>query len=450
MNANEYIKSVLEGLKNAHTNEPEFLQATEEVFSSLQPVLEKRPDFIKANILERLSIPERAIMFKVSWINDAGEIKVNRGYRIQYNSAIGPYKGGLRFSPAVNLGVVKFLAFEQTFKNALTSLPIGGGKGGSDFCPKGKSDQEVMRFCQAFMMELSRYIGGNVDSPAGDIGVGFREIGYLFGYYKRLSRSFDAAGVTGKPVLYGGSLVRAEATGYGAMYFADNMLADRNEDLKGKRIAVSGYGNVAWGACKKARDLGALVITLSERKGYIVDNDGVNTDEKIDFLVEIRTNSDLGLQDYAKKFNCEYYPNEKPWNIPVDIALPCATENEIQLEDAKKLVANGVKYIVEGSNMPTSKEALQYFKEHGVIVAPGKAANAGGVSVSALEMSQNSMKLAWTEKQVDEELQLIIKNIYLNCKNSAEEFGFGYDLVAGANIAGFIKVAESMIAQGEY
>ena len=450
MLASEYIESVLNKIKERNNNEPEFIQAVQEIFQSLEPVLAQREDLIKANILERLAEPERMIMFKVPWQDDQGNIQVNRGYRVQFNSAIGPYKGGLRFAPSVNLSIVKFLAFEQIFKNALTSLPIGGGKGGSDFDPKGKSDQEIMRFAQSFMMELHRHIGGRVDSPAGDIGVGAREIGYLFGAYKRLNNNYDAAGVTGKGVAIGGSLLRSEATGYGVVYFTSEILKDHNEELKGKTIAISGYGNVSWGVCKKAQELGAKVVTISSRIGYVHDAEGITSDEKLDYLLKIRQGNNLTIEDYAKEFNCDFYPNEKPWSVQVDIAIPCATQNEVNLGDAQKLVANNVKYVVEGANMPLDNMAMDYLKEHQIVIGPAKAANAGGVSVSALEMSQNTMRLQWSAEEVDTKLQEIMINIYKTCKKSAEKYGFGYDLVAGANIGGFIKVAENMIFQGDY
>lgn len=450
MKAIDYINTVLIKVKERNQNEPEFIQSVEEIFYSLEKVLDQRQDLIDANILERIVEPERVIMFKVPWQDDQGNIQVNRGYRVQFNSAIGPYKGGLRFAPSVNLSIIKFLAFEQTFKNSLTTLPIGGGKGGSDFDPKNKSDQEIMRFVQSFMMELSKHIGGNIDSPAGDIGVGAREIGYLFGAYKRLKSNYDAAGVTGKSVLLGGSLLRPEATGYGVIYFTTQILKDFNEDIKGKTIAISGYGNVSWGVCKKASELGAKVVSISSRLGYVYDKDGINTTEKIDYLTKIRNSNDLTIEDYAKEFNCEFYSNEKPWGLKVDIVIPCATQNEFDLDDAKKIVANNVKYIVEAANMPITKEAIEYLKNNKVVIGPGKAANAGGVSVSALEMSQNSMRLQWSEEEVDQKLNEIMTNIYQTCKDCSNDYGYGYDLIAGANIGGFIRVADNMKAQGDY
>ncbi|MDH6604169.1 glutamate dehydrogenase (NADP+) [Bacilli bacterium PM5-9] len=449
MKTDKYVEQVINKVKANDAHEKEFIQAVEEVFTSLIPVLDKRPDLVECNILERICEPERMIMFKVPWMDDNGNIQVNRGYRVQFNSAIGPYKGGLRFTKSVTLSIIKFLAFEQVFKNALTGLPIGGGKGGSDFEPIGKSDNEIMRFCQSFMMELHRHIGGNVDSPAGDIGVGKREIGYLFGQYKRLKNQYDAAGVTGKSTDISGSILRPEATGYGIVYFAQEVLKDFNEDLKQKTVAVSGYGNVCWGVCRKVSDLGGKVVTLSSEYGYVYDEAGVNTQEKFDYLLKMRS-SDLELEDYAKEFNCEYYPNEKPWNVKVDLVIPCATQNEVDLDDVKKIVSNNVKFLVEGSNMPVTMEAHQYLKDNNIIVAPGKAANAGGVSVSALEMSQNSMRYSWSEEEVDAKLNEIMKKLYQSCKQAAQDYGYGYDLIAGANISGFLKVAEAMKIQGDY
>ncbi|MDL2212301.1 NADP-specific glutamate dehydrogenase [Erysipelotrichaceae bacterium OttesenSCG-928-M19] len=450
MNTKDYVIKVIDKIKTRDNNEPEFIQAVEEVYTSLIPVLEQRPDLIKDNILERLSEPERMIIFKVPWVDDAGNIQVNRGFRVQFNSAIGPYKGGLRFAENVNLSIVKFLAFEQIFKNSLTGLPIGGGKGGSDFSPLNKSDAEIKRFTQSFMLELSRHIGGDIDSPAGDIGVGAREIGYLFGHYKRIKNSYDAAGVTGKSVAISGSILRPEATGYGIAYFAQEVLHEFNEDIKGKTIAVSGFGNVCWGFCKKAAALGAKVVTLSSEHGYIYDPEGVNTEAKLNYLLKMRADINGDLRDYAKEFNCEFFSNEKPWVRKVDLIVPCATQNELNLDDAKAIVNNKVKFVIEGSNMPITKEAMEYLKTHDVIVGPGKAANAGGVSVSALEMSQNVIRYSWTSEEVDQKLAGIMKNIYLSCKQAAQEYGYGYDLVAGANISGFLRVAEAMKIQGDY
>jgi len=444
----DYIQQVLTQTKEKNVSEPEFLQAVEEVLESLKPVIDAHPEYQKLAILERLIEPERVIMFKVPWVDDQGQVQVNRGYRVQFNGAIGPYKGGLRFHPSVYLGIIKFLGFEQVFKNSLTGLPIGGGKGGSDFNPQGKSDQEIMRFCQSFMNELYRHIGPDVDVPAGDIGVGGREIGYLYGQYRKIKGAYQNGVLTGKPLAFGGSLIRPEATGYGAMYFAEQIINEKNDTMEGKTIVVSGYGNVAWGVCLKARDMGAKVISISGRDGYIYDEDGITSDEKIDFLVKIRTSNDVKLEDYAKEFGCTFIANQKPWSLKADIAIPCATQNEISLEEAKVLVSNGVTLIIEGANMPTTKEAIEYFTSNGGIIAPGKAANAGGVAVSALEMSQNSMRYSWTSQEVDEKLKQIMINIHRSCKEASAKYGYGYNLIAGANIAGFEKVVEAMVAQG--
>lgn len=444
-----YINEVFERVKARNSAEPEFLQAVEEVFHSLAPVLEKNPQWIESNILERISEPERQIIFRVPWVDDNGDLQVNRGFRVQFNGAIGPYKGGLRFHKSVYLGIIKFLGFEQIFKNSLTGLPIGGGKGGSDFNSYGKSDGEVMRFCQSFMTELYRHIGPDTDVPAGDIGVGGREIGYLYGQYRRVKGTFENGVLTGKGLSYGGSLIRPEATGFGITYFTREMLATSNDTFAGKTVALSGFGNVTWGAATKITELGGKVVTLSGPDGYIYDADGVSGD-KIDYLLEMRASGNDRVQDYADKFGAEFFAGEKPWGVKVDIAIPCATQNEIYLDDAKKLVANGVGIVCEGSNMPTTNDALKYLQENNILVGPAKAANAGGVATSALEMSQNSMRLSWTEEEVDNKLQAIMKNIHNSAKKAAEEYGFGYDLVAGANIAGFCKVAEAMHAQGNY
>lgn len=444
-----YIHEVLAKVKQRNANEPEFLQAVEEVLKSLEPVVEKHPEYVKANLLERITEPERQIVFRVPWEDDQGNIHVNRGFRVQFNGAIGPYKGGLRFHPSVYLGIIKFLGFEQIFKNSLTGLPIGGGKGGSDFDPRGKSDSEIRRFCESFMTELYRHIGPDVDVPAGDIGVGAREIGYLYGQYRRIRGAFENGVLTGKGLSYGGSLIRPEATGFGVTYFANEILKHEGETIEGKTVALSGFGNVAWGAAIKITEMGGKVVTLSGPDGYIYDPDGVSG-EKIEYMLEMRASGRDRVQDYADKFGVEFFPGEKPWGVKVDIIMPCATQNEITLEDAKKIVANGVKYVVEGSNMPTTNEAIEYLQENGVIIGPAKAANAGGVAVSALEMSQNSMRLSWTREEVDAKLQQIMKNIHDNAMKAAEDYGFGYNLVAGANIAGFVKVAEAMMAQGIY
>lgn len=443
----EYIERVLNEVKMKNASEPEFIQTVEEVLTSLKPVLEAHPEYEKYAILERLVEPERVIMFRVSWVDDEGKVQVNRGYRVQFNSAIGPYKGGLRFHPSVYLGIIKFLGFEQIFKNSLTGLPIGGGKGGSDFDPRGKSDNEIMRFCQAFMTELYRHIGPDVDVPAGDIGVGGKEIGYLFGQYKRIKGAYENGVLTGKGLTYGGSLIRPEATGYGAVYYAEEMLKHFGEEIKGKTFALSGFGNVSWGAAEKITELGGKVVTISGPDGYIYDEAGL-TQEKINYMLEMRASGRDKVQDYADKFNVPFYAGQKPWNVKVDVAMPCATQNEIGLEEAKQIVDNGIKYLVEVSNMPTTNEAIAYLVKQGVTVAPSKAVNAGGVSVSALEMSQNSMRYSWSKDEVDQKLKDIMKNIHDNSVAAAQRYGLGYDLIKGANIAGFEKVVDAMIAQG--
>jgi len=446
----KYIDEVYKKVAARNSNEPEFLQTVEEVFKSLKPVIEQNDKYVKANILERITEPERQIAFRVPWVDDEGKIQVNRGFRVQFNGAIGPYKGGLRFHPSVYIGIVKFLGFEQIFKNALTGLPLGGGKGGADFQPNGKSDAEVMRFCQSFMTELYRHIGPDVDVPAGDIGVGGREIGYLYGQYRRIRGKFENGVLTGKGLNYGGSLIRPEATGFGITYFTNEMLKANGETIEGKIVAISGFGNVSWGTCRKVTELGGKVVTLSGPDGYIYDPDGVNTPEKWETMVEMRASGRGVVKDYADKYGVEYFEGEKPWGRKVDIIIPCATQNEIHIEDAKKIVDNNIKFVCEGSNMPTTNEALDYLQESGVIVGPAKAANAGGVATSGLEMAQNSMRISWTEEEVDEKLKAIMKNIHDNSRKAAEAYGFGYDLVAGANIAGFVKVADAMIAQGDY
>ncbi len=442
-----YVDRVLEGLKEKNAHEPEFIQAATEVLDSLRPVFEADDKYEKAGLLERIVEPERQIMFRVPWVDDNGNVQVNRGYRVQFNSAIGPYKGGLRFHPSVNLSIIKFLGFEQIFKNSLTTLPMGGGKGGSDFDPKGKSDREVMAFCQSFMTELSKHIGADTDVPAGDIGVGAREIGYLFGQYKRLRNEFTGV-LTGKGIPYGGSLIRPEATGFGAVYYTVEMLEHFGDTIKGKTFAVSGFGNVAWGAVTKINQLGGKVVTISGPDGYVYDKDGVATQEKIDYLLEMRDSCRNRVQDYADKFGVPFFAGEKPWGEKVDIIMPCATQNEVGMAEAEKIVANGIKYYVEVSNMPTTNEAMAYLKKNGVICAPSKAVNAGGVSVSGLEMSQNSMRYSWTAEEVDAKLKQIMHNIFWNSYNAAKKYGMEGDLVAGANIAGFEKVAQAMMAQG--
>ncbi|MBO4355721.1 MAG: NADP-specific glutamate dehydrogenase [Clostridia bacterium] len=444
---NQYMLDVLETVKKRNANEPEFIQAVTEVFESIEPVIDARPDLVDAGILERIVEPERQVFFRVPWVDDNGKVQVNRGFRVQFNSAIGPYKGGLRFHPSVNASIIKFLGFEQTFKNSLTGLPMGGGKGGSDFDPHGKSDGEVMRFCQSFMTELYRHIGPDTDVPAGDIGVGGREVGYLFGQYKRIRDEFTGV-LTGKGIPFGGSLIRPEATGYGATYYAVELLKTYGEDIKGKTFVLSGYGNVAWGAALKITELGGKVLTISGHDGYVYDEEGISTPEKINYLLEMRSSRNGGIKDYADKFGAKFFKGEKPWGVKADVYMPCATQNEVDVEDAKKIVASGSKYYIEVSNMPTTAAATAYLKENGVIIAPSKAANAGGVAVSGLEMSQNSMRYSWTSEEVDAKLQQIMKGIYDASAAAAKAYGVEGDLIAGANIAGFLKVAEAMKAQG--
>ncbi len=443
-----YVDEILQRVKAQNPGEPEFHQTVEEVLESLRPVIERNEEAYRKNaILERMTVPDRAIQFRVSWVDDQGRAQVNNGYRVQFNSAIGPYKGGLRFHPSVNLSIMKFLGFEQTFKNSLTSLPMGGGKGGSDFDPRGKSDREVMAFCQAFMSELYKYVGADIDVPAGDIGVGAREVGYLFGQYKRLTGTYEGV-LTGKGMSYGGSLIRPEATGFGAVYYVNEMLQSFGDTIEGKTFAVSGFGNVAWGTVKKIAELGGKAVTISGPDGYIYDEDGITTDEKINFMLEMRASGRDKVQDYADKFGVPFFPGQKPWGVKADILMPCATQNEIRMAEAEQIVANGTKYYVEVANMPTTNDAMAYLKKAGVVVAPSKAVNAGGVSVSGLEMSQNSMRYNWTAEEVDAKLKQIMKNIYWNSYNAAKEYGMEGDLVAGANIAGFQKVADAMMAQG--
>ncbi|MBS7525762.1 NADP-specific glutamate dehydrogenase [Fusibacter paucivorans] len=444
-----YIETVFEQVKQRNANEPEFIQAVEEVFKSLVPVIEKHPEYVEANILARIVEPERQIIFRVPWVDRNGKLQVNRGFRVQFNGAIGPYKGGLRFHKSVYIGIIKFLGFEQTFKNSLTGLPIGGGKGGSDFDPNGKTDVEVLRFCQSFMTELYRHIGPNVDVPAGDIGCGGREIGYLFGQYRRIRGAFENGVLTGKGLSYGGSLIRPEATGFGVTYFTREMLKANGESFEGKTVALSGFGNVTWGTARKVTELGGKVITISGPDGYILDEDGV-VGEKIDYLVTLRNSGQDIVEPYAEKFGAKFFKGERPWGVKADIMIPCATQNEIHLSHAEQIVANGVKFVCEASNMPCTNEAVAYLQANGVIVGPSKAANAGGVATSALEMSQNSMRLSWTEAEVDEKLDQIMTNIHKMASETAAAYGLGYDLVAGANIAGFLKVADAMYAQGDY
>ncbi|MBN1253555.1 MAG: NADP-specific glutamate dehydrogenase [Bacteroidales bacterium] len=440
------VKEFMDKVISKNPGEKEFHQAVQEVAEKLIPFIEANPKYKHGKILERLVEPERTIIFRVPWIDDSGEAQVNRGFRIEFNSAIGPYKGGLRFHPSVTLSILKFLGFEQIFKNSLTTLPMGGGKGGSDFNPKGKSDIEIMKFCQSFMTELSRHIGPNTDVPAGDIGVGGREIGYLFGQYKRIRNEFTGV-LTGKGMEWGGSIMRPEATGFGTVYFAQEMLATKGDSLKGKTVAVSGFGNVAWGAVIKATELGAKVVTISGPDGYIYDPNGISG-EKIEYMLELRaTNNDI-VQPYAEEYGVEFFPGKRPWEVKVDVALPCATQNELNGEDAKTLVKNGVICVTEGANMPCTPEAIEALQEAKVLFSPGKASNAGGVAVSGLEMSQNSMRLNWTAEEVDQKLHVIMKDIHASCVKYGKNDDGYVDYVKGANIAGFVKVADSMIAQG--
>lgn len=441
---NKYLASVIENVKKKHANEPEFVQTVEEVLSSLEPVIEKHPEYEKLDILNRIVEPERMFTFRVVWEDDKGEIHTNIGYRCQFNGAIGPYKGGLRFQPNVYPGIIKFLGFEQIFKNALTGLPIGGGKGGCDFDPKGKSDREVMAFCQSFMTELYRHIGADTDVPAGDIGVGGREIGYLFGQYKRIRDSYEGV-LTGKGLTYGGSLVRTQATGYGLLYLTEELLKINGKELAGKTVVVSGAGNVATYAIEKAYQLGAKPVTCSDSTGWVYDPDGID----VAALKDIKEVKRARLTEYTKyRPNAEYHEGKGVWSVKCDVALPCATQNELDLEDAKTLVANGCFAVAEGANMPTTLEATKYLQENGIIFAPGKAANAGGVATSALEMSQNSERLSWSFEEVDAKLQGIMVNICHNMADAAKKYGFEGNYVVGANAAGFEKVAEAMIAQG--
>ena len=443
----DYLNDLYERVVKRNEGEKEFHQTVKEVLESIEPVLIKSPKYIESGVVERMVEPERIIKFRVPWVDDNGNVRVNRGFRIQFNSAIGPYKGGLRFHPSVNESIIKFLGFEQTFKNSLTSLPMGGGKGGSDFDPQGKSDREVMAFCQSFMTELCKYIGPDTDVPAGDIGVGAREVGYLFGQYKRIRNEFTGV-LTGKGISYGGSLIRPEATGYGAVYYTVEMLNYFGDDIKGKTFAISGFGNVAWGTVKKVNELGGKVVTISGPDGYVYDPDGISTEEKVNYMLEMRASCRNRVEDYADKFGVQFFKGEKPWGVKADIYMPCATQNEVDVKEAEKIVAAGVKYYVEVSNMPTTNEAIAYLKKSGVIIAPSKAVNAGGVATSGLEMTKNSMRLSWSSEEVDENLKKIMVNIFKNSVKAANDYGLGDDLVAGANIAGFIKVADAMLAQG--
>jgi glutamate dehydrogenase (NADP+) len=440
------INAFMEGAKAKNPHEPEFLQALEEVAETVIPFIEENPKYKEANILERISEPERVVMFRVPWLDDNGNMQVNRGYRVEFNSAIGPYKGGLRFHPSVNLSILKFLGFEQIFKNSLTTLPMGGGKGGSDFNPKGKSDNEVMKFCQSFMTELQRHIGPDTDVPAGDIGVGGREIGYMFGQYKRIRNEFTGV-LTGKGFNWGGSRIRPEATGYGVVYFTAEMLATKNEDFTGKKVLVSGSGNVAQFAIEKVTQLGGTVVTASDSSGFIYDKDGI-TPEKLEYLKDLKNNRRGRIVEYANEYGVEFHEGQRPWSVAGDIALPCATQNELNGDEAATLISNGVKCVAEGANMPCTPEAVEKFKEAQIFFAPGKASNAGGVATSGLEMSQNSLRYQWTSEEVDGRLHNIMKDIHEACRH----YGFagnGYtDYVKGANLAGFVKVADAMIDQG--
>lgn len=437
---------VLEDLKRRFPNEPEYHQAVEEVLSTIEEEYNKHPEFDKANLIERLCIPERIYQFRITWVDDKGNVQTNMGYRVQHNNAIGPYKGGIRFHSSVNLGILKFLAFEQTFKNSLTTLPMGGGKGGSDFSPRGKSNAEVMRFTQAFMLELWRHIGPDTDVPAGDIGVGGREVGFMFGMYKKLAREFTGT-FTGKGIEFGGSLIRPEATGYGTLYFLMEMLKSKNMDLKGKEVAISGSGNVAQYAAEKVIELGGKVVTLSDSDGYIYDPNGIDR-AKLDYVMELKNLYRGRIREYADTYGCKYVEGQKPWGEKCDVALPCATQNELNGDHAKALVANGCFAVAEGANMPTTPEAIKTFQDAKILYAPGKAANAGGVAVSGLEMTQNSYRLSWSREEVDAKLQSIMKNIHAACvQYGTEEDGY-VNYVKGANVAGFMKVAKAMMAQG--
>ena len=447
---NAYIERVLAETKKKNANESEFLQTVEEVLKSVEPLIDAHPEYEKACILERMVEPERTVEFRVVWMDDKLQYHVNRGYRVQYNAALGPFKGGLRFDPSVNLSIIKFLGFEQCFKDAMTGRPIGGAKGGSDFDPRGKSDGEVMRFCQAFMTELQRHIGQDIDCPAGDIGVGGREVGYLYGQYRRIKGNAEFGAMSGKPLSTGGSLLRPEATGYGAVYYLVEVLKHDGEDIKGKKIAISGYGNVGWGIMKKAAELGAAVTYFAGPDGYIHDPEGVVTEEKLNYILEMRAKDPMHCKPYAEKFSCEFVPGEKCWGVKdVDIYMPAATQNDVKMESAEKIAKSGIRYYIEVANMPTTNDALEFLKaQPHMVVAPSKAVNACGVSVSELEMAQNAERIYWTEEEVDARMHQIMKGIYDNSVKAAERYGLGYDLVAGANITGFEKVAEAMMAQG--
>ena len=445
----KYIERVLAEVREKNAHEPEFLQTVEEVLESLAPIVDAHPEYEKIALLERMVEPERTIEFRVPWVDDNGQTHVNRGYRVQFNGAIGPYKGGLRFAPNVTLSVMKFLGFEQTFKNSLTTLPMGGAKGGADFDPNGRSDGEIMRFCQSFMNELYRHIGPDVDIPAGDLGVGAREIGYMYGQYRKLRAAFENGVITGKGMSFGGSLIRPEATGFGAVYYVEAVMKHENDTIEGKTVAVSGFGNVAWGIVTKLAELGAKAVTLSGPDGYIYDPEGITTKEKIDFMLEMRASGRNRVQDYADKFGVEFFPGQKPFGQKVDIVMPAAMQNDVRMAEAEQIVANGTKYYIEVANMPTTNEALKFLMaQPNMVVAPSKAVNAGGVLVSGLEMSQNSMRYSWTAEEVDEKLHRIMTGIHDTSAATAEKYGLGYNLVAGANLAGFQKVADAMMAQG--
>ena len=442
-----YVSEQLEKLAAKNSNQPEFLQTATEVLTSLEPVFDANPQYEKMALIERITEPERQVIFRVPWVDDNGKVQVNRGFRVQFNSALGPDKGGLRFDPSVNISIVKFLGFEQIFKNSLTGLPIGGGKGGADFNPNGKSDMEIMRFCQSFMTELYRHIGPNTDVPAGDLGVGGREIGYMMGQYKRIRDSYDGT-LTGKGVENGGLAGRAEATGYGIVFYAREMLNHFGESLEGKKVVISGFGNVAWGTAKKLEQLGAKAITISGPDGYILDEEGV-TGEKIDYLLELRSSGKNICAPYAEKYpNAKFFAGEKPWGVKADLYIPCATQNEIHTADAEKMVANGCKFLCEGANMPTTNEAIEYLQKNGVVVGPSKAANAGGVACSCIEMAQNAEHLIFTEEEVYAKLEAIMVNIFKQSVAACEKYDLGDNLIAGANIAGFERVANAMMMQG--
>ena len=448
---NKYVAEVINNVKKKYANEVEFVQTVEEVLSSISPVVDAHPEYEKADLLNRIVEPERMFTFRVVWTDDNGKVHTNTGYRCQFNGALGPYKGGLRFQKNVNTSIIKFLGFEQTFKNALTGLPIGGGKGGSDFDPAGKSDSEIMRFCQSYMTALYRYIGADTDVPAGDMGVGAREIGYLFGQYRRLKGNYENGVLTGKDISFGGSLIRPEATGYGAIYYLNEVLKHENDTLVGKRIGVSGYGNVAWGIMKKASELGAKVTYMSGPDGYIHDEDGINSEDKLNFILQMRQTDPMHCKPYADKFGCEFVEGKKFWGVKdLDILMPAAVQNDVDIEEAKNIVESGIKYYIEVANMPTTNEALALLRKSNMIVAPSKAVNTGGVGVSALEMSQNAERLFWSADEVDAQLKKMMINIHNVSESAAKEYGLGYDLVAGANIAGFKKVADAMIKQGVF